>query len=280
MHPAVSSIRRASPHPGLKVPGLFLRKCDLQSRSPGPAPPPAARPPHSAPLRASLAGRPCGVSAPLVRRSAGPLPHPPQPQLRRWEPRELPASFLPTFRHFCFCREREEEGGQREGGAPGEAGGEEEGRSGFGRLLPRRHPQDVAFQVRVPLFWTAWLCPEPSSGLIFRRFSAREARGGEVRRQWRGPCQCPRDPTSLGPELGFGGQSSWCLRVWGPAPRSTGTRRVPSSAQWVRVLPRDLRQPEERLGRHLAASARRPDLPLGSLGWGILVLGVSFLARP
>lgn len=146
--------------------------------------------------------------------------------------------------------------------------GRGEGGRGSGVFSHRVIRKTCLFKCEIPSVLDGLALPQPISGLIFRPFS----RGSEVRRRWRKPCQCPRDPTSLGPVLGFVGQNSWRLCVWGRAPRSTGTRRALSSAQWVPVLPRDLwrgkgrRQPEQRLGCHLAAAARGPDVTLRSLG--------------
>lgn len=116
--------------------------------------------------------------------------------------------------------------------------GKGEGGRGSGVFSHRVIRKTCLLRCEVPSVLGGLAFPGPCSGLIFRPFSAREARGSEVRRRWRGPCQCPPDPASLGPVLRFGGQSSWCPCVWGRAPRSAGTRRAPSSAQWVHVLPR------------------------------------------
>ena len=156
-----------------------------------------------------MAWRPCGASRALARPRAGPTrppaPRQTRPRLPPWEPRELPASFPRTFRHFCFCREREEEGGQREGGAPGEAGGEGGGRSGFGRLLPPRHPQDVAFQVRGPL---SFGLPGFPPGPVRVSSSAPSPRGR--RGAARSEAVARAVPVSQGPDV-----LRPCTRVWG-----------------------------------------------------------------
>lgn len=71
----------------------------------------------------------------------------------RWKPRGLPGPFPADFRTLPLLpragRGRRAGGGRSAG--RGRRGGE--GRSGFWRLLPWRHPQDVLFQVPSPLLF-------------------------------------------------------------------------------------------------------------------------------